>query len=357
MIGLIGKKVGMTRFFGQDGESIVATAIQIGSCHVVQVKDQERDGYRAVQLGAFSRRKKLVKKPQLGHFEKAGVEPKAKLVEFRVESADIYRPGQELRADIFQVGDRVKVTGTSKGKGFAGGIKRHGFHGGPKTHGQSDRHRAPGSLGGSSYPSRVWKGQRMAGRMGNDRVSIRNIEVVQVDTDNNLLLLRGAVPGARNSYVIVQRMTALEVLPGGEPETEPSEKERPEAEQIARGKPEAAEKKGGGKKAAPAAKEKSAEQEPAAKEKTAEAPPEAKEKETAEEKPDAEAEGSEETSAAQQKDVAEEKPAAETKAANAAETEMTDRSEPETEAETGDEPEAAKSSPETDPAEKKGEKE
>ena len=153
MIGLIGKKVGMTRFFGQSGESISATAIQIGSCHVVQVKDQDKHGYRAVQLGAFARRKKLVRKPQLGHYTKAGVEPKARLAEFRVDNPEIYKPGQELRADIFQVGDLVKVTGTSKGKGFAGGIKRHGFHGGPKTHGQSDRHRAPGSLGGSLYGS------------------------------------------------------------------------------------------------------------------------------------------------------------------------------------------------------------
>jgi len=222
MIGLIGKKVGMTRFFGQGGESISATAIQIGSCHVVQVKDEKKDGYRAVQLGAFSRRKKLSKKPQLGHFVKAGVEPKAKLVEFRMENTDNYQPGQELRADLFQVGDRVKVTGTSKGKGFAGGIKRHGFHGGPKTHGQSDRHRAPGSLGGSSYPSRVWKGKKMAGRMGNDRVSVRNLEVVQVDPETNLILLKGAVPGARNSYVIIQRMTELNALPISQPDGEPA---------------------------------------------------------------------------------------------------------------------------------------
>jgi len=240
MIGLIGKKVGMTRFFGQGGESISATAIEIGSCHVVQVKDEDEHGYRAVQLGAFTRRKKLVRKPQLGHFAKAGVDPKARLVEFRVENPKIYQPGQELRADIFQVGDRVKVIGTSKGKGFAGGIKRHGFHGGPKTHGQSDRHRAPGSLGGSSYPSRVWKGKKMAGRMGNDRVSVCNLEVVQVDPENNLLLLKGAVPGARNGYVIIQRMTELEIPPGTQPEAKPADKEKPKAEQAAKEKPEAA---------------------------------------------------------------------------------------------------------------------
>ncbi len=240
MIGLIGKKVGMTRFFGQGGESISATAIQIGSCHVLQVKDEKKDGYRAVQLGAFSCRKKLSRKPQLGHFAKAGVEPKAKLVEFRMESTDNYQPGQELRADIFQVGDRVKITGTSKGKGFAGGIKRHGFHGGPKTHGQSDRHRAPGSLGGSSYPSRVWKGKKMAGRMGNDRVSIGNVEVVQVDPENNLILLKGAVPGARNSFVIIQRMTERDALPVGQPDSEPAaEGKKKSPEKSAEPKPAA----------------------------------------------------------------------------------------------------------------------
>jgi len=228
MIGLIGKKVGMTRFFGQGGEAVSATAIQIGSCHVVQVKDEEKHGYRAVQLGAFPRRKKLVRKPQLGHFAKAGVGPKTRLAEFRVENTEMYKPGQELRADIFQVGERVKVTGTSKGKGFAGAIKRHGFSTGPKTHGQSDRYRAPGSLGGSSYPSRVWKGKKMAGRMGNDRISVRNLEVVQVDAENNLILLRGAVPGARNGYVIIQRMSQLDVLPGSQPEAAPEPE--PEAE-------------------------------------------------------------------------------------------------------------------------------
>ena len=318
MIGLIGKKMGMTRFFGQGGEAISATAIQIGSCHVLQVKDEGKDGYQAVQLGAFPRRKKLVRKPQLGHYAKAGVEPKAKMVEFRVENAEIYQPGQELRADIFRVGDRVKVIGTSKGKGFAGGIKRHGFHGGPKTHGQSDRHRAPGSLGGSSYPSRVWKGKKMAGRMGNDRISVRNLEVVQVDPENNLLLLRGAVPGARNGYVIVQRLTELEALPGGEPKAVPAEKEQLEVEQAAQGKPAAVEKtdrKGGGKKAAPPAGGKPAEEAHAA-------------------------EG-----------AAEEKPADESK--------TSDQSEPDAGAETGEQPEAgaAKSPQKTDPSEEKDKKE
>jgi large subunit ribosomal protein L3 len=206
----------MTRFFGENGESIPVTAILAGPCHVVQVKTGEKEGYQAVQLGAFPRRKKLVSKPQQGHFAKAKVDPAAKLVEFRVEQTEPYQPGQELRVDIFQVGDLVKVTGTSKGRGFAGGIKRWGFHGGPKTHGQSDRHRAPGSLGGSSYPSRVWKGKKMAGRMGGDRISVRNLEIVQVDLENNLLLVKGAVPGARNSFVLIQRTTELIPAPPAE---------------------------------------------------------------------------------------------------------------------------------------------
>jgi large subunit ribosomal protein L3 len=213
MIGLIGRKVGMTRLFGQDGESIPVTAISAGPCHVIQIKTDEKEGYQAVQLGAFDRRKKLVKKPQQGHFAKAGVEPKSKLAEFRVKDAQLYRQGQELRVDIFQEGELVKVTGVSKGKGFAGGVKRWGFSGGPKSHGQSDRHRAPGSIGGASWPSRVWKGMKMAGHMGAERVTIRNIEVVKVDPERNILLVKGAVPGARNGYLIIQRTTELASMP------------------------------------------------------------------------------------------------------------------------------------------------
>lgn len=213
MIGLIGKKVGMTRIFGQAGESIPVTAIIAGPCRVVQIKTSEKEGYQAIQLGAFDRRKKLVRKPQLGHFSKAGVETKAKLAEFRVGNVSPYRLGQELKVDIFQEGDRVKVTGTSKGKGFAGVVKRWGFAGGPKTHGQSDRHRAPGSIGGASWPSRVWKGMKMAGRMGSERVTILNLKVVKVDLEQNVLLVKGAVPGARNGYLLIQRTTELTSVP------------------------------------------------------------------------------------------------------------------------------------------------
>jgi len=213
MIGLIGKKIGMTRQFIEDGESIPVTAILAGPCYVVQVKSRKKEGYGAVQLGAFDRRKKLIKKSQLGQFAKAKIEPKAKLAEFRVKNTDLYQTGQELCVNIFQVGEKVKITGRSKGRGFAGGVKRWHFKGGPKTHGQSDRHRAPGSMGGSSYPSRVWKGQRMAGRMGYQQVSIRNLEVIRVDIESNIILVKGSVPGARNSYIFIQRTTEMTSLP------------------------------------------------------------------------------------------------------------------------------------------------
>jgi large subunit ribosomal protein L3 len=225
MIGLIGRKVGMTRLFGQDGRSLPVTAILAGPCYVIQIRTDEREGYQAVQLGAFDRRKKLVKKPQRGHFAKAGVEPKAKLAEFRVGNTDLYQPGQELRVNIFTGGDRVNVVGTSKGKGFEGTVKRWGFAGGPKSHGQSDRHRAPGSIGGASWPSRVWKGMKMAGRMGSERVTVRNLEVVKVDLEQNLVMVKGAVPGARNGYVLIQRTTELKSLPTHSEEVETTGKE------------------------------------------------------------------------------------------------------------------------------------
>jgi large subunit ribosomal protein L3 len=206
------------------------TAILAGPCYVIQIRTDEKEGYQAVQLGAFDRRKKLVRKPQMGHFAKAGVEPKAKLAEFRVDNTDLYQPGQELRVNIFTGGDRVNVVGTSKGKGFTGAVKRWGFAGGPKSHGQSDRHRAPGSIGGASWPSRVWKGMKMAGRMGSERVTVRNLEVVKVDLEHNLLMVKGAVPGARNGYVLIQRTTELKSLPSESEAVETTEKEAQEQE-------------------------------------------------------------------------------------------------------------------------------
>jgi large subunit ribosomal protein L3 len=214
MIGLIGKKVGMTRIFGQVGESIPVTAIIAGPCRVVQIKTSEKEGYQAIQLGAFDRRKKLVRKPQLGHFSKAGVETKAKLAEFRVGNVGPYSLGQELRVDI-----------------FAGVVKRWGFSGGPKTHGQSDRHRAPGSIGGASWPARVWKGMKMAGRMGSERVTIPNVKVVKVDLEQNVLLLKGAVPGARNGYLLIQRTTELTPVPISSEEEEKKAKSEGKVEE------------------------------------------------------------------------------------------------------------------------------
>jgi large subunit ribosomal protein L3 len=205
MEGIIGKKIGMTRIFDQEGEAIPVTVIQAGPCPVIQVKTEEKDGYSAVQVGFGEKRKKLVTLPLLGHFDKAKVEPKRILKEIRTDGAEEFKAGQELKVDIFSVGDKVRVTGLSKGLGFQGGVRRHKFRGGPKTHGQSDRLRAPGSIGSSSYPSRVYKGQRMPGRMGRDKVTIKNLEVVGVDSERDLLLLKGAVPGKKNSYLTIRK--------------------------------------------------------------------------------------------------------------------------------------------------------
>ena len=205
MEGIIGKKIGMTRVFNQEGQAIPVTIIEAGPCPVVQVKTQDRDGYNAIQIGFGERRKKLFTLPLLGHFGKAKVEPKRILREIRTDQEGKLKVGQELKVDVFSVGEKINVTGISKGLGFQGGVRRHKFHGGPKTHGQSDRLRAPGSIGSSSYPSRVFKGQRMPGRMGGERVTIKNLEVVGMDVEKNLLLLKGAVPGKRNSYLTIKK--------------------------------------------------------------------------------------------------------------------------------------------------------
>ena len=203
MSGLLGKKIGMTRFFDGAGNSVAATLIEAGPCTVVQLKTVERDGYQAVQLGYLGKKEKRTTKPLLGHFRRVNVPPYRILREFRGFEGEV-KEGDQLRVDMFVEGDRVKVTGRSKGRGFSGVVKRHGFRGGPKTHGQSDRHRAPGSLGQSSYPKRVFKGLRMAGRMGNQRTTVRNLEVIKVLPDRNLLLVKGAVPGTRNSIVEIR---------------------------------------------------------------------------------------------------------------------------------------------------------
>jgi large subunit ribosomal protein L3 len=206
MEGIIGKKIGMTRIFNQEGHSIPVTVIEAGPCPVVQVKTKEKDGYGAVQLGFGEKRKNLLNMSLSGHFAKVEVEPKRMLKEIKIKEGEKLEIGQEVKVNIFSVGDKICVTGISKGLGFQGGVRRHKFRGGSKTHGQSDRLRAPGSIGGSSYPSRVFKGQRMAGRMGGDKVTIRNLVVAGIDAEKNLLLVRGAVPGKINSYLTVSKV-------------------------------------------------------------------------------------------------------------------------------------------------------
>ncbi len=209
MLGIIGKKVGMTSIFTPEGKNIACTVIEAGPCFVTQVKDKETDGYNAVQVAYDDKKEKNTPKAMVRHFKKAGVTPKAKLAEFKGIREDLeheLKVGDELNVDIFHEGEYVDVIGTSKGKGFQGVVKRHGFSGvGMATHGQHNRLRAPGSLGAGSYPSKVFKGMRMAGRMGGDRVMAINLEVVKVIKDKNLLVLKGAVPGAKGSYVIVER--------------------------------------------------------------------------------------------------------------------------------------------------------
>jgi large subunit ribosomal protein L3 len=201
MSGFLGKKIGMTRIFDDTGNVVPVTVIEAGPCYVTQLKSRQSDGYDAVQLGFSSKKEKQVTRPLAGHFRKAGIQPVRKLKEFEPFRNREIKSGEEIRADIFKPGDRIKITGTSKGRGFTGVVKRHHFRGGPVSHGQSDRLRAPGSLGQSSDPSRVYKGLRMAGHMGNSRTSVLNLLVVKVDPENNLLFVKGSVPGARNSYV------------------------------------------------------------------------------------------------------------------------------------------------------------
>lgn len=206
MIGLIGRKIGMTRVFDEEGRDIPVTVIEAGPCYVTQIKTPEKDGYIAVQLGFKEKKEKRVTKPLLGHFRKAGVPPTYVLKEFRdFNGWESLKLGDRITVEVFSPGDLVNITGRSKGRGFAGVVKRHGFRGGPRTHGQSDRLRAPGSIGASSFPSRVFKGTRMAGRMGNRRVTVRNLEVVKVYPEKNLLLVKGAVPGARNGYLEIKK--------------------------------------------------------------------------------------------------------------------------------------------------------
>ena len=206
MPGLIGKKIGMTSVFGADGKNIPCTVIEAGPCVVTQIRTVEKDGYAAVQLAYDEISEKHASKALKGHFEKAGTTPKRKLVEFKADFAQELKLGDTLSvADIFTDVKFVDVVGTSKGKGFQGVVKRHGFAGvGGQTHGQHNRLRHPGSLGACAWPSRVFKGTRMAGQMGNERVKVFNLEVIKVMPENNLIVVKGSVPGAKGSYVIVE---------------------------------------------------------------------------------------------------------------------------------------------------------
>ena len=203
--GIIGRKVGMTQVYAEDGSAIPVTVIQAGPCVVVQRKSREKDGYSAVQLGLVESRKiKRIGKPMEGHFKRASLPPCRVLREFRVEDGAELNVGDKVSVSLFAPGDDVSVVGTSKGKGFQGVVKRHHFRGGDATHG-SMFHRAPGGIGASAYPSRVLKGMRAAGHMGSDRVTARNLTVVRVDTENNLLVVQGAVPGAGGGYVLIRK--------------------------------------------------------------------------------------------------------------------------------------------------------
>lgn len=210
MPGIIGRKIGMTSIYNADGQNIACTVIEAGPCVVTQIKNVETDGYRAVQLAFGERKEKNTPKALLGHFKKAGTTPKRNVVEFRdfrKEFEGIVEVGKEIRVEqVFSEGDFVDVVGTSKGRGFQGVVKRHGFSGvGEATHGQHNRLRAPGSMGNASFASRVIKGKRLAGRMGNDRVKITNLRVMKIMPEQNLIVVSGSVPGAKNSTVILQK--------------------------------------------------------------------------------------------------------------------------------------------------------
>ncbi|HMS33629.1 MAG TPA: 50S ribosomal protein L3 [Ignavibacteria bacterium] len=205
MIGILGKKIGMTTIFQPDGNAVPCTVIEAGPCYITQIRTTEKDGYEAVQLGFEEKKEKNTTKPLIGKFKKIKTPVLRHLKEVRDFPKGELKEGDTIKVDLFNEGDTVKVTGISKGKGFQGVVKRHGFGGGQRTHGQSDRERAPGSIGGSSYPSRVFKGQRMAGRMGNDTITVRNLKVIKIFSDSNLILIKGAIPGAKTGLVEIYK--------------------------------------------------------------------------------------------------------------------------------------------------------
>lgn len=202
--GLLGRKIGMTQVFSPTGQVIPVTVIEVGPCVVTQVRTKERDGYEAVQVGYQEAKPKSLTKPEQGHLRGAG-QLVRHLREFSADDIAEHNVGDVLTVTMFEAGQTIDVIGTSKGRGFQGVVKRHGFSGGPRTHGQSDRQRAPGSIGAGTDPGHIWKNTRMAGRMGNSRVTVQNLTVVEIIADRNLLLVRGSVPGANNGLVIVRR--------------------------------------------------------------------------------------------------------------------------------------------------------
>jgi large subunit ribosomal protein L3 len=204
MSGLIGKKIGMTSIYDENGKNVPCTVIEAGPCVVTQVRTKEADGYEALQLGFDDKAEKQSNKALNGHFKKAGTTAKRRVVEFQGFEQD-FKLGDQILVDQFIEGEFVDVTGTSKGKGFQGVVKRHGFAGSERTHGQQSMNRAPGSVGAASYPARVFKGMKMGGRMGGDNVTVQNLRVLKVVKDKNLLVVKGAVPGHKNSYVIIRK--------------------------------------------------------------------------------------------------------------------------------------------------------
>lgn len=204
MKGILGKKLGMTQIFDENGVAVPVTIVEAGPCFITQKKTKDRDGYDAIQIGFGDIFEKSLNKPMAGHLKKSGTPAVKYLREFQVADAEAYEEGQKIDVSIFTVGDKVDVTGVSKGKGFAGVVKRHNFNGGPKTHGQSDRWRAHGSVGAGSTPGRVFKGVRMAGRMGNSQVTVQNLKVALVDSDKNLIAIKGAIPGGKNGLIIIR---------------------------------------------------------------------------------------------------------------------------------------------------------
>lgn len=205
MIGIVGKKLGMTSLFSEDGKNIPCTVVEAGPCYVTQVRTAEVDGYSAVQIGYDPKKEKNTSNAEMGHFKKSGTQPLRYLTEFRNWDGDV-KAGDEIKVDMLVEGEFVDVVGTSKGKGFQGVVKRHGFGGvGQATHGQHNRLRAPGSIGACSTPSRVFKGMRMAGRMGGKRVKMINLEIIKVLADKNVVLVKGAIPGPKGSYVIIEK--------------------------------------------------------------------------------------------------------------------------------------------------------